>query len=65
MKVLVEIPDNQADFGIKVLEILSFVKKARPMSMSATQLLNDLQEAAEQVCMHKQGKLKLKLLSNY
>lgn len=60
MKVLVEIPDNQADFGIKVLESLSFVKKARPMSMSATQLLNDLQEAAEQVRMHKQGKLKLK-----
>jgi hypothetical protein len=60
MKVVVDIPDNEADFGMKVLKSLSFVKRARPMSESAASLWNDLKEAAEQVRLHKQGKLKLK-----
>ena len=41
MKVLIDIPDDEAAFGMKVLKSLSFV-------------------AAEQVRLHKQGKLKLK-----
>jgi hypothetical protein len=60
MKVLVDIPDNEAIFGMKVLKSLSFVKKAKPMTMSAIELWDDLREAAEQVRLHKQGKLKLK-----
>lgn len=60
MKVLVEIPDNEAIFGIKVLKSLSFVKKAKPMSMATTKLWEDLKEAAEQIQLHKQGKIKLK-----
>jgi len=60
MKVVVDIPDNEADFGMRVLKSLSFVKKARPMSESAASLWSDLKEAAEQVRLHKQGKLKLK-----
>lgn len=60
MKVLVDIPDKQADFGLKVLNSLSFVKKAKPMSKSASELWDDLSEAAEDVRLHKQGKLKLK-----
>lgn len=60
MKVVIDIPDHEADFGMKVLKSLSFVKKARPMSASAASLWNDLKEAAEQVQLHKQGKLKLK-----
>jgi hypothetical protein len=35
MKVLIDIPDNEAAFGIKVLKSLSFVKKAKPMSIAA------------------------------
>jgi len=60
MKVLVDIPDNEATFGMKVLKSLSFITKARPMTMAAIELWDDLNEAAEQVCLHKQGKIKLK-----
>ncbi len=60
MKVLVDIPDNEATFAIKVLKSLSFIKKAKPMTASAVELWDDLKEAAEQVRLHKQGKLKLK-----
>lgn len=60
MKVVVEIPDNEVVFGMKVLKSLSFVKKARPMSDSAVAVWNDLKEAAEQVRLHKQGKITLK-----
>lgn len=60
MKVLIDIPDNEAVFGMKVLKSLSFVKKAKPMSVTSAKLWNDLKEAAEQVRLHKQGKIKLK-----
>ncbi|QTY27582.1 hypothetical protein [Flavobacterium sp. CS20] len=33
MKVIVEIPDNEATFGMKVLKSLAFIKKAKPMSV--------------------------------
>lgn len=60
MKVIVEIADNEATFGIKVLKSLAFIKKAKPMSVSAARLWDELREAAEQVRLHKQGKIKLK-----
>jgi hypothetical protein len=60
MKVLIDIPDNEAMFGMKVLKSLSFVKNAKPMTASASGLWDDLKEAAEQVRQHKQGKIKLK-----
>jgi hypothetical protein len=60
MKVLIDIPDNEATFGLKVLKSLSFVRKAKPMTAAAVELWDDLKEAAEQVRLHKQGKLKLK-----
>lgn len=60
MKVLVDIPDQEAIFGMKVLKSLSFVRKAKPMSVANAKLWNDLKDAAEQVRLHKQGKLKLK-----
>jgi hypothetical protein len=60
MKVILEIPDNEAVFGMKVLQALSFVKKAKPMTTSSIKLWNDLKEAAEQVQLHKKGSLKLK-----
>ena len=60
MKELVDIPDNEATFAMKVLKSLSFVKKAKPMTVAAVELWDDLKEAAEQVRLHKQGKLKLK-----
>ena len=60
MKVLIDIPDNQAAFGIKVLQSLSFIRKAKPMTGEAVSLWEDLKEAAEEVRLHKQGKIKLK-----
>ena len=60
MKVLVDIQDKQASFGMEVLRSLSFVKKAKPLSKSSVQLWADLKDAASEVRLHKQGKLKLK-----
>lgn len=59
MKVLIDIPDNEASFAMKVLKSLSFVKKAKPMSEATVDLWEDLNEAANEVRLHKQGKLKL------
>jgi hypothetical protein len=60
MKILIDIPDNEANFAMKVLKSLSFVKKIKPMSVSTADLWEDLKEAAEQVRLHKQGRIKLK-----
>jgi hypothetical protein len=60
MKVLIDIPDNEASFALKVLKSLSFVKQAKPMSAAAVDLWEDLKEASNDVRLHKQGKLKLK-----
>lgn len=60
MKILIDVPDKQAKFGMEVLRSLSFVKKIKPFSDSAVQLWQDLTEAAKDIRLHKQGKLKLK-----
>ena len=60
MKVVIDIPDNEINFGMKVLKSLSFVKKVKTMSPSTVQLWENLKEASEDVALHKKGKLKLK-----
>jgi len=60
MKVLVDIHDIEAPFGMKVLKSLSFVKQAKPMTSAAVELWEDLKNASQDVRLHKQGKLKLK-----
>lgn len=60
MKVVVEIPDDEASFGMKVLKSLSFIKNAKPVSDANVSLWEDLNEAAGEVRLHKQGKIKLK-----
>lgn len=60
MKIIVEIHDKEALFGMKVLKNLAFIKKIKPMSVAGSELLDELNEAAEQVRLHKQGKIKLK-----
>ncbi|MEX2511547.1 MAG: hypothetical protein WD398_01465 [Cyclobacteriaceae bacterium] len=60
MKVIVEIPDSEVAFGMKVLKSLAFIKKAKPMSAAGAELWDELNEAGEEVRLHKQGKLKLK-----
>lgn len=65
MKVIVDIPDNEANFGMKVLKSLSFIKTARPMSAAAAELWEELKESAEEVRLHKEGKLKLKTAQEF
>ncbi|TRX38962.1 hypothetical protein [Flavobacterium restrictum] len=60
MQILVEIPDSKAAFGLEVLRNLAFVKKANPISGEKISLFEDLKEAANEVKLHKEGKIKLK-----
>ena len=60
MKVLVDIPNDEAVFGIRVLKSLSFVKKVKPISTASIDLWKDLEEASAEVRLHKQGKITLK-----
>jgi len=64
MKVLVDIIDNEAVFGMQVLKSLSFVRKTKPITHSAFELWEDLNSAAQDVRLHKQGKLNLKSAQN-
>lgn len=60
MKVLIEIDDRDAAFGMKVLKSLGFVKKAKPLSKAGAELMSDLTAAAAEVRLHKAGKIQLK-----
>ena len=60
MKILVDIHDIKVPFGMEVLKSLSFVKRVKPMTNSAVKLWEDLSSAAQDVRLHKQGKLNLK-----
>lgn len=60
MKIVIEIPDHQVSFAMKVLKSLTFIKKAKPISVAAADLWDELKDAADQVRLHKQGKLELK-----
>ena len=60
MKLLVDILDNEASSDIQVLKSLSFVKRAKPMTVDSVELWEDLKSAAQDVRLHKQGKLRLK-----
>ena len=60
MKLIIDIPDNEVVFEMKVLKSLNFIKNAKPMSESSIVLLNDLKDATNDVKLHKQGEIKLK-----
>lgn len=60
MQVLVEIPDNKANFGLEVLRNLVFVKKASPISGEKAVLIQEIKEAVDNLILVKQGKLKAK-----
>ena len=65
MKVLIEISDHEASFGMKVLKSLSFVKKAKPIAADTLQIWEDLQEAAGEVRLHKNGSIKLRTAEEF
>jgi len=56
MKVLVDIPDNKASFGLEVLRSLVFVKKANPISSEKSLLLEEIKETVEELNLIKTGK---------
>lgn len=56
MKVLVDIPDNKADFGLEVLRNLMFVKNANPISAQKYILLKEMKEAVVELNLIKKGK---------
>lgn len=56
MKILLEIADNKAEFGLEVLRNLAFVKKASPISSKKYQLMAEIKEAVEELNLIKAGK---------
>lgn len=57
MKVLLDIKDTKADFMMELLHSFSFVK-AKPLSPYKAQVLEELQEAVDNMKLVKEGKLK-------
>lgn len=62
MKVLLDIKDDKAVFVLEVLKNFSFVK-AKPLSEKKAKLLEETQEAVNNVTLAKLGKLKPKPLN--
>ncbi len=60
MKVLLDIKDSKADFIMELLHGFSAYVKAKPISAAKSSLFEDLTDAAADVRLHKQGKIKLK-----
>ncbi len=57
MKILLDIKDSKAVFVMELLNSLSFVK-AKPLTPSKAQALEELKEAVDNMALVKQGKLK-------
>lgn len=62
MKVLLDIKDDKAVFVLEVLKNFSFVKP-KPLSEKKAKLLEEIQEAVNNVNLAKLGKLKPKPLN--
>jgi hypothetical protein len=60
MKVLLDIKDNKVDFIMEMLKGFPSYVKAKPISAAKASLIQDLNDAASDVRLHKQGKIKLK-----
>ncbi len=57
MKVLLDIKENKADFIMELLNSFSYVK-TKPLTPYKAQVLEELQEAVENMKLVKEGKLK-------
>ena len=64
MKVLLDIPDEQSSFFLKVLANFSFVK-VKPISDEKAQAMEDLKEAVEEVKQAKKGEKQLKSMDEF
>ena len=61
MKVLLEIKDNKAAFVMELLESLPFVK-AKKLTNSKAEILQDIKSAVEEVQEAKAGRKRLRTL---
>lgn len=59
MKVLLDIKESKAEFVLELLNSFSFVK-TKPLTPYKAQVLEELQEAVENMKLVKEGKLKPK-----
>jgi hypothetical protein len=57
MKLLLEIKDSKASFFMELLKSFSFVK-VKPLSPYKAKVIEDLQEAVEEMKLIKEGKLR-------
>lgn len=57
MKILLDVNDHKAAFLLELLKNFKFVK-ATPISSSKADLIQEFQEAVEEVNLAKEGKLK-------
>ncbi len=64
MKVLLDIKDNKASFVLELLKNFSFVK-AKTLTSSKAQFLEELREAVEEVSLIKAGKKKTRNLEDF
>ncbi len=65
MKVLLDIKDNKADFILELLRGFPSYVKTKPISKTKVQLIEDLNDAASDVRLHKRGKIKLKTAQEF
>ena len=61
MKLILEIPDNQADFMLELFRHFPFlkIKNGDEQYAQKEQILQDLSEAIDEVKLHKAGKIQL------
>lgn len=57
MKILIDIPDNKAASFLEVIRSISYVK-AKELSDSKAEVLNDVRESVEEYNLVKKGKVK-------
>ena len=63
MKLLIDIPDNKADFIFELFKSLHI--KVKPLSDHKSKVFEDLRQAAREVKLAKQGKIKFKSFDQF
>jgi len=64
MKIILDIKDNKADFIMELLKSFTFVK-VETIAPQKAQFLKELKEAAKEVSLAKQGKIKLQSAKDF
>ena len=65
MKVILDIKDSKAEFMLELLKEFSAYVKTKQISPVRAKIIEDLVEAANEVRLHKEGKMKLKSADDF